>query len=99
MAEPHFPTGEYSAFLEGGWYRVSELSEVLQACWFPIETAPKDGTAVLLAWEGGGVLAGSWNARSQGFQAIASQQNNLSPSHWMPLPKTPNPKGPAHGSD
>lgn len=59
--------------------------------WQPIETAPKDGTMVLIAWAGGGYPRTSrWLHNSQGW-AVATTQT-LDPTHWMPLP--PSPTGP-----
>lgn len=61
--------------------------------WQPIETAPKDGTTILL-WEGesgtecwvvpvtGSWDCGEWTLTCHGFSTLA-------PSHWMPLPDRP----------
>jgi len=54
--------------------------------WQPIETAPKDGTRVLLGFMGGTVLSGSWR---HGWAADGSLQNDLRPTHWQPLPNPP----------
>ena len=70
--------------------------------WQPIETAPRDGTQVLLwgsynqsvcvgAWRRGG-----WDAMHEGSRVIESESDFGTdykkcdpPSHWMPLPEPP----------
>ena len=67
--------------------------------WQPIETAPKDGTSILLV-NNSGVSEGSWHSDMDhgadwegqiglaGFcRADGKDQSN---THWMPLPATPN---------
>lgn len=86
LLEEHCPSGDY------------ERSDVLDAIraaaspqWEPIDSAPKDGTPVLLDhqdWHSR-VLRGGWDAhekawRTHGFGCPATQ-----PSHWMPLPAAP----------
>ena len=64
--------------------------------WMPIETAPKDGTAVLVA-EGRFIYCVEWNDE---FEWWAVDDNKLgpfrlrgaAPTHWMPLPAAPQPK-------
>lgn len=70
--------------------------------WFPIETAPKDGTQVLL-------LVPNWGKPDQGTHCVVAQwsddtddeckwvrdpgdefSNTWPPTHWMPLPEPPN---------
>ena len=66
--------------------------------WQPIETAPKDGTRVLIAFQSIGqwvILSAYWNTRedvwtddavvSFGYEETAEYE----PTHWMPLPKPP----------
>jgi hypothetical protein len=66
--------------------------------WHPISTAPKDGTQILVAWQGRHHLAW-WNddkyARNPrpyfamtGPWGVAEQRNNP-PKIWMPLPAIP----------
>lgn len=70
--------------------------------WQPIETAPKDGTTVLLFsnknglnwnvvgygfWEGGEDIISGWI--SFGFTEPAGNLGLAAPSHWMPLPAPP----------
>jgi hypothetical protein len=60
--------------------------------WKPIETAPKDGTPVLVAAAGCPWhpmlchFEGSWGSLNpdMSFTALADQ-----PTHWMPLPEPP----------
>jgi hypothetical protein len=61
--------------------------------WQPIETAPKDGTHVLL-WATGafyGCVVGRYNSRAnnRGGGWLAERFPVPKPTHWMPLPKPP----------
>lgn len=62
--------------------------------WQPIETAPKDGTRVLLVRDNQQVVAfydmGDW-------VIMPSREGNVgwlftNPTHWMPLPALPEPR-------
>lgn len=69
--------------------------------WQPIETAPKDGTPVLLLWfdaETGAApmhRVGFWHSREQAWcdthRVLHNQHSH--PTHWMPLPSPPTPEG------
>ena len=68
--------------------------------WQPIETAPKDGTRILLLTEHD-VLCGSWNGDEYAKNPRPYWDNDKSrimgalhtrkfqPTHWMPLPEPP----------
>ena len=61
--------------------------------WQPIETAPEDGTRVLLFKAGRKVCMGKyvpadWNWCLEGWKN--SNGNFFNPTHWMPLPQPPN---------
>ena len=63
--------------------------------WQPIETAPKDGTHIILYWAGK-VFEGMYldNSKSmapwQGFIPMPGQPFPLGkPTHWQPLPQPP----------
>ena len=67
--------------------------------WLPIETAPKDGTRLILWWGGKPVLAG-WLDNSQRKHPWAGWQTPSltprpqgEPTHYMPLPPAPQTKG------
>lgn len=77
---------------------------IRQMQWQPIETAPKDGTLVLLfrpsAHEWGRVAPGKWHANEHaasprpfwdGWLKIGarSEWREWQPTHWMPLPAPP----------
>jgi len=62
--------------------------------WQPIETAPKDGTFVLLSGHELPVWQGSWVGRVgrypiNGWTRFNSVDIDWSPTHWMPLPEPP----------
>lgn len=54
--------------------------------WQPIESAPKDGTRVLV-WDGEEWLA-RWQAYNGGYWD-ADEYISENPTHWMPLPAPP----------
>lgn len=63
--------------------------------WQPIETAPKDGTSILLFIEGQ-VIEGQWGDWEDWSVACVSSHgcgccssDNEAPTHWMPLPAKP----------
>lgn len=65
--------------------------------WRPIDTAPKDGTHILLT-QGRDVAEGFWNTNPNAtrmppywatYRIIGKYGEQ--PSHWMPLPKAPEP--------
>jgi hypothetical protein len=67
--------------------------------WQPIETAPKDGTSILV-WgvveEGDGtpecaVVSGGWKRKNVRYYLIPWPQEDLTmcATHWMPLPEPP----------
>lgn len=56
--------------------------------WQEIETAPKDGTFIIL-FLNGNVYRGSWNLSASGVDGWRVGQrwmNECPPTHWMPLP-------------
>jgi hypothetical protein len=71
--------------------------------WMPIETAPKDGTAILLATDSGGVWIGKYMPvyqsgfapRNPWFSLMLNHDYHgglrgaFLPTHWMPLPPPP----------
>lgn len=81
-------------------YESAQAIERLIPKWQPIETAPKDGTSVLLFkqsmdfkirgygyWEGGDSFVSGWI--SKGFDDTFGNLGLANPSHWMPLPEPP----------
>lgn len=68
--------------------------------WQPIETAPRDGTEILVTSEYGDVsvvrwLHNDWQGMCDGEPSIAAQGDTYTDyhhpfcSHWMPLPEPP----------
>ena len=71
-----------------------EPNEVNNMQWQPIETAPKDGTRILLCSNGGAVWMGHWVCRSgayliNGWTRYNQVDIGWEPSNWMPLPAPP----------
>ena len=65
--------------------------------WQPIDTAPKDGTAILI-WPAKSSFTGDdtisyvvrWNDWKQGWiEASGEEYDTFYPTHWMPLPAPP----------
>lgn len=56
------------------------------ARWQPIETAPKDGTRLLLANTTGKLADGVWSTR---YEVWSWPYMMTEPTHWMPLPAKP----------
>lgn len=97
------PTALYTYLLMDGYISEdgarqevrSALSAQVQdvAGWQPIETAPKDGTRLLLMWEpfsgmSEHVELGKWNVRN-GWVNTYGHAFSGSPTHFMPLPAAP----------
>jgi hypothetical protein len=63
--------------------------------WKPIESAPKDGTDLLLFSEEVGFAAGCFFTREEAgcfcgwFGTCADGRVITNPTHWMPLPPPP----------
>jgi hypothetical protein len=61
--------------------------------WQPIETAPKDGRSLWLAYPCCCIRVGRWDslldAWSDHWLYIGSSGNVGEPTHWMPLPEPP----------
>lgn len=65
--------------------------------WQPIETAPKDGSWILLGYflgsgGGGHPMVAMWHSLHEKWCDGKSTYNDkgyFSPTHWMPLPKDP----------
>jgi hypothetical protein len=64
------------------------------SAWQPIETAPKDGTELLLHCEYGSLVLGAWQEWEEVTGPKEGWLDNgegftLTPTHWMPLPAPP----------
>lgn len=58
--------------------------------WQPIETAPRDGSSVLLLGRGGRHADGFWEAKAYaGNGCWVWPYVKCEPLHWMPLPAPP----------
>ena len=65
--------------------------------WQPIETAPRDGTRVILAAldefyvrVAEGYFDDEWFWSTDSYRELGRE--GISPTHWMPLPEPPNTK-------
>lgn len=91
----------------GRWLKITERIAALAAPvggrgegWRPIETAPKDGTPVLLS-RGGDFLFGCWSGHGPDDPAgcwdadveHGGQEIDPAPDHWQPLPPPPQEQG------
>lgn len=56
--------------------------------WKPIETAPRDGTRVLLATESGYIGLAGWNSTDEIWRS-SMYGYVRDPKHWQPLPAPP----------
>ena len=54
--------------------------------WQPIETAPKDGSRILLATPSGKVSDGMWSTQ---YRVWSWPYVMVEPTHWMPAPEPP----------
>lgn len=55
--------------------------------WRPIDSAPKDGTEILL-YEDRRIVSGAWN-RGGAMHMPYWMGGLFRPTHWMPLPSPP----------
>lgn len=66
----------------------------VDAGWRPIETAPKDGTDILLFYREG-IQVGGWDALWHWMADVGDGCTTISgqPTHWLPLPPPPSGDG------
>ena len=67
------------------------------AGWQPIETAPKDGTPLLLRSKKGRIADGAWITATSSCGGWAWAYFNLEPIEWQPLPVEPSMDGESNG--
>ena len=79
------------------------ITAALAAMWQPIETAPRDGTHILIAFGEDAVAQGvytrddsdphPWKFIDQQQKGVpifnGARDDNYGPTHWMPLPPAP----------
>ena len=61
----------------------------MPASWRPIETAPRDGTLVLLASRQADIDVGTWSAAAEDWLTVCCEVVIDAPTHWLPLPPLP----------
>lgn len=77
-----------AALTEGQQREIALLREA--QAWRPVETAPKDGSSVILRSRGGHIADGYWlQAAFNGCGAWIWPYVHSEPAHWMPLPAAP----------
>ena len=59
------------------------------ASWLPIESAPKDGSEILLVSRKGRIANGCWMTAKDKVGAWMWPYVLQEPTHWMPLPQPP----------
>ena len=95
----HFPTQPAFSFSNGSLHRfVRDIESAIQPQpgWRDVETAPKDGTQYLACdgkkmWtrnQPPNCYAGDWEW-NQNRTLWRGHADGLNPTHWMPLPKSP----------
>jgi hypothetical protein len=79
---------------------INETGSIEMTEWQPIDTAPKDGTAILI-WPAQSALTGStecmtisyvvrWHDWKEAWiEASGEEYDTFYPTHWMPLPEAP----------
>jgi hypothetical protein len=76
---------------------ISEAGSIEMTEWQPIETAPKDGTAILI-WPAQSSFTGDdtisyvvrWHDWKEAWiEASGEEYDTFYPTHWMPLPPPP----------
>lgn len=96
-------SGQYASFRDIETQDAARIYEAMltaapEAGWQPIETAPKDGTAVLLYYgEDYYVMEGrcfptkaSFQGRGSPYKWVSAvDMGDLQPTHWVPLPLPP----------
>lgn len=104
----------YASATVQGWWKALQARAALAAApaaapaWQPIETAPKDGTAILLGSRGGSWI-GKWlpvyvsgYRPDNPWSSLMLNHDHMGekwcvPTHWMPLPGAPGFPSPATG--
>lgn len=76
------------AFWEG-FQAGAALSHPSTGQWMPIESAPKDGSHILLAGKKGRIASGCWHT----WNLWDWPYIHAEPTHWQPLPPPPPPQG------
>jgi hypothetical protein len=79
---------EESGYLKRVEAEVARLTQEQGSGWQPIETAPKDGTNVLVWCPYRRIpVAATWQTAE--FYWVELYQGSVTPTHWIPLPDPP----------
>lgn len=79
------------------YVQLHEIIAQIQEQWHPIETAPKDGTHIMVWWdrcEEAYYKQGKWwHVERHGLDHTYNFVGGWPPEYWMPLPSPPNTGG------
>jgi hypothetical protein len=79
-----------SVGVEGFDHSLHQAADALEAKqWQPIETAPKDGTRILLFTKMYGPSTGHWDAFNGSWVLHSVLNSEAEITHWQPLPTPP----------
>ena len=87
------PYADEDALMDEAADRIDALTAEVERLkgqdWQPIETAPKNGTCVLVVSQHGSWFAGFFVAYWAGDHWAYSVNRRCNPTHWRPLPTPP----------
>ena len=90
--------GDFSAQINAEEKEAEEIFAELMTDWQPIETAPKDGTSILVCDKGHYYpFVAEWNEQEKYWRSTSCIDQYFGiadATHWMPLPEPPSKDAP-----